>query len=247
MNISKISTPPHGAINDDYVLVTDRYCVVLDGATANGMPTGCIHDVPWYVEQLATGIANELDRSSTLPLREALRGGIQHACRAHAVTCDLGVPDSPSSTVALTRVAGGNIDYLVLSDSPVILQDHSGDITVVLDERGDNVPAPDRETISRYRNTDDGFWVASTRPDAADRALVGSKPVQDVRRFALLTDGTTRLIDYFGWSWNQLLDHMEDQGLPATVDVIRQLELRAAGTDFAVKTHDDASAVLVIP
>jgi hypothetical protein len=39
----------------------------------------------------------------------------------HASTCDLDNPASPSSTVALLRGRGAEIDALVLADSPILL------------------------------------------------------------------------------------------------------------------------------
>ncbi|MEU8607916.1 protein phosphatase 2C domain-containing protein [Actinoplanes sp. NPDC048791] len=244
MNLTQMSVPAPGAVNDDYVLTSSWYCIVLDGATANGLPTGCVHDVAWYVARLATHIAHRLDSRPDQPLQEALRTGIADTCAAHAHTCDLTLPDSPSSTVSITRLRDGRIDYLVLTDSPVVFEDHTAQISIVVDDRVDRLPAFDRETLSRYRNTADGFWIASTRPEAADHALTGSKAVSDVRRFALLTDGITRLVDYFGWSWRQLLDHLDDKGPQATVHAVRQAERAAASTGFATKTHDDASVVL---
>jgi hypothetical protein len=107
--------------NEDYAAAGPDWAVVLDGATHfDGVDTGCIHDVPWLVGHLAAALAARLILGpANLP--EILASAIEATCSAHADTCDLANPDSPSSTVALVRSTGTAIEYLVLGDSPVIL------------------------------------------------------------------------------------------------------------------------------
>ena len=52
------------------------------------------------------------------PLPDLLADSIEETRDAHAGTCDLGNPDSPSSTISIVRVRIGVIDYLALGDSP---------------------------------------------------------------------------------------------------------------------------------
>jgi hypothetical protein len=59
----------------------------------------------------------------------------------------------------------------------------------------------------RHRNHPDGFWVASTDPDAAQHALTDTVARDGLRRAAVLSDGTTRLVDRFGLlDWPSFLD-----------------------------------------
>jgi hypothetical protein len=155
--------------------------VVLDGATHfGGVDTGCIHDVPWLVGHLAAALAEQLILGAA-NLPETLFSAIEITCSAHAGTCDLANPDSPSSTVAMVRSAGTAIEYLVLGDSPVILT-----------------------------TTDGGFWVASTNPDAAHEAITGI--ADGVTHVTLLTDGVTRLVEYYGYSWTDIFELLGKEG-----------------------------------
>jgi hypothetical protein len=89
--------------NEDYAAVGPDWAVVLDGATHfDGVDTGCVHDVPWLVGHLASALAERLILGPA-KLPEILAGAIEATRSAHADTCDLANPDSPSSTVALVR------------------------------------------------------------------------------------------------------------------------------------------------
>jgi Protein phosphatase 2C len=124
--------------NEDYAVAGPDWALVLDGATHfEGVDTGCIHDVPWLVGNLAAALVGQLILGpANLP--ETLASAIEATCSAHAGTCDLANPDSPSSTVALVRSVGTAIEYLVLGDSPVVLRTGDG-ITPVVDDRVDHL------------------------------------------------------------------------------------------------------------
>jgi len=51
------------------------------------------------------------------------------------------------------------------------------------------------ERLASYRNQPGGFWMASTKPEAAREALMRSTPLGDLDAVALLSDGATRLVD----------------------------------------------------
>ncbi|MEV4613321.1 protein phosphatase 2C domain-containing protein [Kitasatospora sp. NPDC049258] len=231
-----------GPGNEDFVLVGGRFVVVLDGATANGLPTGCEHGVGWLVGRLGGALASVLVEEPGLDLREVLREGIARACALHP-RCDLANPDSPSSTVALVREHDGWLDCLTLADSPVVVETVDGAVTAIVDDRLERLPPMEREAVSRLRNTDAGFWVASTRPEAADRAVTRRYRTAEVRSFALLSDGVTRLVERFGWSWEQLMETLEKQGPGEVVRAVREAELAMSEGGFLGKRHDDATAV----
>jgi len=233
---------PDTAANEDFVLASERFVIVLDGATASGLPTGCAHDVAWLASRLGGRLAAVLTEQPGLALREVLRQGIA-AVRALHPACDLANPDSPSSTVAVVRELDGVLDCLALADSPVVVETHDGEVIEVSDDRLAHLPAYDRDSVSRLRNTDGGFWVAGTRPEAADRAVVTAVPTASVRRFALVTDGVSRLVERYGWSWPELLDVLEKQGPAAAVRAVRAAEAATPPGAYRGKRHDDATAV----
>src|SRR5262245_52111897 len=121
--------PP--AVNEDLVLTGPDFVVVLDGATApKGVDSGCRHSVAWLVSQLATQLATPLLTRSPAPLTDLLADAITAVRAAHANTCDLTNPDSPSSTVAMVRIRADHVEHLVLADSPIVMRSRTGAITV---------------------------------------------------------------------------------------------------------------------
>jgi hypothetical protein len=237
---------PDVVANEDFVVASERFVVVLDGATDSGLPNGCAHDVAWLARQLGGQLAAVLIEQPALPLREVLRQGIA-GTRARHPQCDLENPNSPSSTVAMVREHGGTLDCLTLADSPVVVQTHDGELLELADDRVAHLPAYDRQSVARLRNSDQGFWVAGTRPEAADRALTAAVPLAEVRRFALVTDGVSRLVERYGWGWPRLLDTLEQQGPGAAVAAVREAERAAAPGTFTGKRHDDATAAFGLP
>lgn len=230
--------------NDDFVLAAERFVIVLDGATEPaGVDSGCVHDVPWLVAHLGTNLACVLAREPHSALPDVLRQGIAATMQDHAGQCDLQNPDSPSSTVAILRWAADTVDYLVLGDSAVVVEHTSAaGLTVAHDDRTAHLGDYSLEGVRRLRNTYEGFWVASTRPEAADEAIVGNIPLTDVSRAALMTDGITRLVERYGRSWLDLLERMEKQGPGRLVADVRAEEL-AAPDAYRGKLHDDVTAV----
>lgn len=231
-----------GTPNEDYAVIGPDWAVLLDGATAPaGVDSGCIHDVPWLVRSLATAIVQHLTLAD-MPLAEVLAASIALTCKAHEGTCDLSNPDSPSSTAAIIRLRGHVLEFLVLGDTDLVL--HQDDhIRVIHDDRTERLPGGrpySFQTVREHRNQPGGFWVASTRPEAAHEALYGRAGY--VTEAALLTDGVVRLADWYGWKWDRMLEVLRHEGGPAElVRRVRDTE-RARGVPFG-KKHDDATAI----
>jgi hypothetical protein len=234
-----------GRPNEDYAAAGPGWAVVLDGATqADGVDTGCVHDVPWLVRHLAAALTGQL-AASAAPLAQILAGAIEATRRAHAGTCDLANPDSPASTVAMVRAAGDALDCLVLGDSPVILK--AGEqITPVTDNRVDHLQPGGRPyptaLVRAKRNAPGGFWVASTNPGAAREAVCVS--AAGVTHAGLLTDGVTRLVDWYGYDWPEVFAVLDRDGPAGLIARVRAAE-RTAPPAGGGKPHDDATAVYV--
>lgn len=230
--------------NDDFVLATERFVIVLDGATAQaGVESGCVHDVPWLVSRLGVNLAGRLLREPKAALVDVLRDGIAATMGDHAGECDLANRDSPSSTVAILRCGADVVDYIVLGDSAVMIEYGDGELLVAHDDRTAYLSDYSVEGVSRLRNTDEGFWIASIRPEAADKALAGSVPLAEVRRAGLLTDGVTRLVERYGRSWLDVLERMDGEGPRQVVADVRAEELPGPVGAYRGKVHDDATAV----
>lgn len=242
---SYTETSPTHEHNEDFVLVGNDFVIVLDGASpVPGLENGCIHDVPWLVRQLGLRLAEGLATPSTWSLPAILERAIQQVCDAHADTCDLEDPNSPSSTVALLRLHGDRIDYLALADSSVVLHMADGGVLPITDDRLDHLEDYSVAGIGAVRNTPNGFWVASTKPEAARHAVTGSVSLaaQPVKAAAVLTDGAATLVERHGRTWEQLLSIVES-GPRELVRHTREVDEAATGK-FRGKRHDDATAVL---
>ena len=249
MQFSVLSEPTPGRRNEDCAIVGLSWAVVLDGATApTHIDSGCVHDVPWLVQHLAGELARTLTVFPDIRLTDGLADAIAATRGAHEATCDLDNPDSPSATVTIVRQAGETLDYLALADSPLVLDVDNVPI-VIVDDRVAHLPDYSFAGVRASRNSPGGFWVASTVPDAAYKAVHGSIPVSRVRRAALLTDGASRPVDYFHhMTWVELLDLLDTAGPQALVRMTRQLERQQANRNDGGrrrKLNDDATVVFI--
>ena len=131
----------------------------------------------------------------------------------------------------------------MLGDSAVVIEQQDGELVVGHDDRTSYLPGYTVEAVSRARNTEEGFWIASIRPDAADRAVTGTVPTSAASRAVIMTDGITRLVERYGWSWADLLKRLDSHGPNQLVEDIRAEERATPAGAFRGKVHDDATAV----
>ncbi|MFJ3505718.1 integrase [Streptomyces sp. NPDC090135] len=236
-----------GTANEDAVHVSPTGVIVLDGLSApKDLPMGCIHGTSWYVRQLGTRLIN-LIGDDTVPLREALRSAISEVNSLHRGTCALDQEAVPASTVVMIRERGDVLDYLVLSDNVLVLDLGDEGIQTITDKRVEEVASEEMEAAlegptgtpehaarvsalvtvqRRLRNRPGGYWVAATNPTAADEAITGTIPLEQVQQAALLTDGASRLVDSFGvLTWSQLLNVLRSEGPSALIARTREAEL----------------------
>ncbi|WP_327041403.1 protein phosphatase 2C domain-containing protein [Micromonospora ureilytica] len=251
MDFAFATDPGSDRPNEDHVVVSADFAIVLDGVTQlPDLDTGCVHSPAWQVRALGSCLVGALSDERTAPLDEVLATAIEGVCRRHEGRCDLSNPNSPSATVAIVRERGEQVDYLVLCDSLVVYEAQDG-IVVMHDDRTDDLPAYDRHTVGRLRNQPGGFWVASTDPGAAAEAITGVVPRAELRRLLLCTDGISRLVEYFQLSWTDVFDLVERCGPRAAVDAVRAYEESHPRWPVLppgrrrVKRHDDATIAVL--
>jgi hypothetical protein len=252
--------------NEDWYSVSPHLIVVLDGATAR-TSTGCRHGVSWYAAHLGAALA-EGAHESNVSLQQVLARAIARVAELHS-SCDLTHEGTPSAAVAIVRLRNGHAEYLVLGDVAVIFDTHAG-IVDISDERvsrtaeverreADSFPigSPDKNDAMvrmkraelAMRNREDGYWIAAANPAAADHALVGRIAMNELRRFAVLTDGATRIVSPFGeLSWNELLELAEADSPDAVLRRVRAIEDRdPLGVRWPRnKCSDDATMALAV-
>jgi hypothetical protein len=228
--------------NEDYVVVQSGSVSVVDGQTAR-TETGCVHGVAWYAQSLAETMAAQLE-DGRMPA-EGLSVAIRRTTGRHESTCDLAAPGTPSATVAAVQTTGGWLQWLVLGDLTLIVETVGG-VRVLSDPRvretalverriADQMSANDPrkpEALVRMkhaelaaRNVPGGFWAAATDPGAADQAIIGSLPLDQVGRVAILTDGAARSVDLFGrHTWAEALDAIERLTPAGFIAEVRAIE-----------------------
>ncbi|MFU8853293.1 hypothetical protein ACNAW0_20230 [Micromonospora sp. SL1-18] len=269
MRVRSASDPAPGRlVNEDVVFRFGPLVGVLDGATVpEGFDTGCVHGPAWYVRHLAARIGLAVAARPAATLMSSLAAAILAVRADHGGECDLDHPGTPSSTVCLLREGGDQVDYLVLCDSPLVL-DAGGQVSVVSDERLDAAMADLRRTaallpgsgadpatlfrqsvlVQRARmNRTHGYWVAAADPDAAYHAMTGTLPLRGpgaLRRAALLSDGASCAVEQFGlFSWAGLLDVTAAEGPEGLIGRVRAAERDHPDRLRRHKRTDDGSVV----
>ena len=257
---------PEATSNEDFIAATPGVVVVIDGASVPaGLGTGCRHGTAWFARRLGTQLLALLTTQADRSPADSLARAITEVAAVHAGTCDLGHPGSPSATVAILRDRPEALDFLVLGDTTILLDEPAG-IRILTDDRLEHVASGQHSAMHqhatgsadhdrsfaelvteqrRHRNHPDGFWVASTDPAAAQHALTDTVPHNGLQRGAVLSDGATRVVDRFGLlDWPTFLDVLAEQGPDAIIQQVRAAE--ASDPDGRRwprgKRHDDASA-----
>ncbi|WP_328423500.1 protein phosphatase 2C domain-containing protein [Streptomyces sp. NBC_00443] len=227
--------------------------VVLDGVTPPRGETGCLHSVPWFTARLGGALTELTVSLPDVPLAEALARAIARTAEAHAQTCDLSHPRTPQATVVLARWSAEALEYLILSDSALLVESADGAITPYLDDRLARLPraslATDALIDAHVRNKEGGFFTVAADPSVAARAVTGVLPRGEVLALAALTDGATRWVEKFRQGdWGDCFTYVRKEGAQGLVDRVRALERADAEERTFLgrsKTHDDATVVYV--
>ncbi|MFF9676776.1 integrase [Streptomyces eurythermus] len=253
--------------NEDFAAATPGAAVLLDGAGVGGAETGCTHGVAWFSGTLGGLLLQAVSRSPARPLAECLADSIDRVRSLHSDSCDLTYRASPTSTVVAARINGERLEYLVLGDSSLLLEEKDGGTTVVTDRRLDEVGkrlrgpvdalptgspehsaalADYREALTGLRNRPGGFWIAGPDPQAAEHALTGTVELDSLATVTLLSDGATRLVDRFQLAdWAQYLDVLTSSGPDELIRRVREAEKSDPdGRRWPRgKAHDDATVL----
>jgi hypothetical protein len=225
--------------------------VLLDGAGIPGTESICFHGVARYTHRLGGALLGRLSRDDGQDLAAILATTIGEIAADHRGTCDITNPSSPQATVVIVRTDRGRLDYLLLADSFLVLDQVSGGPQVITDEREvtarricsaslDGVPRGtpeyDRirdscvEALRARRNQPGGYWIAKDDPHAAEEAVTGSRPLHDLDCVALLSNGASRIVSPYGLTdWPGVLELLGANGPADIIRRVRQAEARTFG------------------
>ena len=251
-----------GEPNEDFAGAVPGAAVLLDGAGIPGTESICSHGVAWYTHRLGGALLGQLSQDDGRDLAAILATAIGEIAADHRDTCDITNPSSPQATVLIIRAHGGHLDYLLLADSFLVLDQAGGGPQVITDEREvtarricsaplDGVPrgAPeyDRirescvEALRALRNQPGGYWIAKDDPHAAEQAVTGSRPLHDLASFALLSNGASRIVSPYGLiDWPGVLELLGAHGPAEIIRRVRQAEAGTSGRPDA-RVPDDAT------
>jgi hypothetical protein len=235
-----------GQPNQDFVGAVPGAVVLLDGAGIPGTEAICSHGVAWFTHRLGSALLGRLSRDEGRDLAAILATTIGEIADDHRGTCDITNPSSPQATVVMVRAHRGRLDYLLLADSFLVLDEVAGDPEVVTDEREvtarrictaplDGVPRGtpeyDRvrdsciEALRARRNQPGGYWIAKDDPQAAAEAVTGSRSLADLASVALLSNGASRIVDPYGLTdWPRVLELLDADGPTDVLRRVRQAE-----------------------
>ncbi|MDG4757709.1 protein phosphatase 2C domain-containing protein [Micromonospora sp. WMMD710] len=250
-----------GRPNDDFVGAVPGAVVLLDGAGIPGAESLCSHGVAWYTRRLGDALLGQLSRDDGADLAGVLATAIGETAAEHSDTCDIADPASPQATVALVRAHRDRLDYLLLADCFLVLDQAHGAPQVLTDERevlarrdcsaplvgvASGTPEYERvrdscvQAIRARRNQPGGYWIAKDDPRAAWEAVTGSRPLADLNGVVLLSNGASRIVDPYGLAdWPGVLDLLGVGGPADVINRVRQAETRAGGPDALAP--DDAT------
>jgi hypothetical protein len=253
-----------GQPNEDFAGAVPGAAVLLDGAGIPGTESICAHGVAWYTHRLGGALLGRLSRDGGRDLAAILATTIGEIAADHRGTCDITNPSSPQATVVIVRAHRGRLDYLLLADSFLVLDQVCGGPQVLTDEREvatrricsaslDGVPRGtpeyDRirdsciEALRARRNQPGGYWIAKDDPHAAEEAVTGSRSLHELDSVLLLSNGASRIVSPHGLTdWPGVLELLGANGPADIVRRVRQAEARTP-RDPDAQVPDDATVV----
>lgn len=251
-----------GQPNEDFAGAVPGAVVLLDGAGIPGTESICCHGAAWYTHRLGGALLARLSRDGGRDLTAVLAEAIDEIAAAHRGTCDITNPSSPQATVVMARLHGPLLDYLLLADCFLVLDQAFGGPLIITDERevtarricrapltevargtAEYERMQDRciEALQARRNHQGGYWIAKDDPHAAEEAVAGSCPLQDLDSVALLSNGASRIVSPYGLtSWPGLLELLGAGGPAEIIRRVRQAEAAISQSPEA-RAPDDAT------
>lgn len=214
---------PAVKINEDTFFVSDKFGFVLDGATGllkeNISPNAS--DAEWFVLKMKSIL--EQTAMQDLPLSQIVANAIVNADKEYmSFDGAENIKSKPSSGIALYRLNGDFLEYLLLGDVSLLVKFKSGKVTQLLMPQltkldGENIAKmtqvakenninvidarplinDDLLRVRLSQNTPNGYYILSDNPEAARNALTGKIELAQVESLTALSDGFSQVYDTF--------------------------------------------------
>lgn len=237
---------PGDRVNEDIVCSTDTYGWVIDGATGlnNKNLTGTDSDAFWFVNEWNEYLKdNIIDNSRSI--KEIVSRGIELIGNKFYQIIEPEHPDKidlPSASIVIIRVNENKIEYFLLGDCTLIVQDASGKSLVLkqyLLEKLDGIAKAEvlklvrdrgmkfaeakqkiRSLLIKHRllkNTPEGYWTLEFEKDAVEKSLFGSFDLEECKKILLMSDGFSAIFDSYSYTdKDNIISLIEKDGLQRT-------------------------------
>ncbi|HEY8889986.1 MAG TPA: hypothetical protein VIM70_06995 [Clostridium sp.] len=263
-------------INEDIVYATDNYGWVIDGATGlnNKNLTTSSSDANWFVNEWNKYLKeNILDNS--ISIKEIVYNGIEIVSnKFNKITSlkNLDKVDLPSASIVILRIKNMMIEYFLLGDCTLIVQNNNGESSIIkqklldiLDDKAKMEMAKlmanqgmnftdARQKINsllvkhrRLKNVANGYWTLEFDKNAVEYSLCGYLEFDECKNALLMSDGFSAIYDNYNYvDKNDIVNLVKKQGLKKIYKSIRFIEKE----DEEIlkyprfKKSDDSSAVI---
>jgi hypothetical protein len=232
-------------------------------------------DTAWLAAQLNKGFHDAFDKAAVEPYTALAE--VDADIRARFSSTNTGPERSPAeqptAAFALSVLRGDVVHLIGLGDCRIIVENRLGEVeefdpsetgraeAMIIEERRRLLAAyPDEDpwprlkpfirSLRQFANAANGYSIVHPTLSWHSRVKRQVNNAQTIRRLLAMSDGLYRLVDVFKvFSPGQLLRRAVKDGLAPLCSQLRDLENADDRCVIypRVKTHDDASAVLVTP
>ena len=215
--------PDKATRNEDAVLVCKDFGVVVDGASGifKERVTAADSDAQWFALTWKDYLQSALI-DKTKSIKDIVKTGITQIDRIYMSLPNADkIKSKPSASIAIFRIENEQIQYFMLGDSPMMFVLKDGNFEYFIP--GDCIKL-DAEVIAsmvsiskqegidvfqarplvqdmivhnrlRLQNQAGGYWILSDSVQAADNALMGSIPLENVTHIVAMSDGFSQIFD----------------------------------------------------
>ena len=263
-------------INEDVANLNKHGAWILDGATGlNGKNLiDEDSDAKWYVKQWDEYVNKNFHRTD-IDLKRIVKEGInvvKDKYYKRVKNKSVKSLDLPSSSIVLTRWIKDTLEYFILGDCTLIIENNNklnvikDDSVTKLDNKvfqamdeimkkeGKTLPEAKKEVnnlIVRNRllkNTNEGYWILGFDAEAVDRGLYGKIPFNSDTKLLMASDGFSAITDRYNYiDMENLIHEAQNKGLDNLCRKLREIEEEDSSGDKypRFKKNDDASAIYI--
>ncbi len=277
-SINDFISMPGTKVNEDIAYAEDTYGWVIDGATGLNKInlTGSKGDVYWFVNEWNNYLKENISDKSK-GIKEIISEGLDRISNKFNEVSALKHPnkvDLPSASIALIRINNNKVEYFLLGDCTMIVQDSNGKSTIIkqtLLDQFDNIAKAEmrklivndglsfteaRQNITPIlikhrllKNTSEGYWTLGFDKNAVENSICGCFDFVECKKALLMTDGFSAIFDNYNYiDSDDIISIIEKQGLHQIYNSIRLIEEDDSDVvKFSrFKKSDDASAIIFL-